>query len=842
MRAMVPLPLRFALRELRGGLSGFVVFLACIALGVAAIAAVGSVSRAMTDGLARQGQAILGGDMAFTLVQRQASPEERAFLAGKGTVSEIASLRGMARKTDGSDQTLVEIKAIDAAYPLYGRLVVVEGGTQPAAERPLDAVADEELFTRLGLKVGDTINVGSAQLRLSGMIADEPDKLATGLGFGPRLMLSEAGLAKTELIQPGSLVQWSYRLKLPPSDDAAVARITEEANKTFPQAGWQIRTRDDASPGLKRNIGQFAQYLTLVGLAALIVGGVGVANAVGSFLDVKRPVIATLRSLGAPGRMVVATYLIQIMLIAGLGVAIGLVIGALVPIVALQFLADVLPVGAETGFYPGALAIAAIYGLMTALTFALMPLGQARDIAPTALFRDGAAAARARLRPAFVAAAIASAGILAALAVLLAYDRRIALMFVVAIAAAFLLLRLVGLAVTALARRAPRSSSTEWRFAVGNIHRPGALTHSVVLSLGLGLTVLVTIALIDGSLQRQLTRSLPERAPGFFFLDVQNSELDAFTSFLKQERPDATIESVPMLRGRIIDVAGTPAANVKPAPDIAWVMQGDRGITFSAAPPKNARVVAGNWWATDYAGPPLVSIELGVARGLGLKLGDTITVNVLGRDITATVANLREVEWESLAINFVMVFSPSTFAGAPFSALATLAYPGGDPAADAQLMRDVGKAFPAVTAIRVRDALDRISSILGQLMLAIRVASSIAVAASVLVLAGALAAGHRRRLHDAVILKTLGATRRQLLTAFGLEYGLLGIATALFGVVAGTLAAWGVVAGVMKQSFVFLPSAALGAAVGAVLLTIALGLVGTWRLLGQKAAPVLRNL
>lgn len=840
----LPLPLRFALRELRGGLRGFLVFLACIALGVAAIAAVGSVSRAMTDGLARQGQAILGGDIAFTLVQRQASPEELAFLQKHGAVSEIASLRGMARLADGSDQTLVEIKAVDSAYPLYGALAAGDAVDATAALNAGTALADPELFTRLGVKIGDTIQVGTAKLKLAGQISDEPDKLATGLGFGPRLLVAKNTLDATGLVQPGSLVQWSYRLRLPDgTPDSAVVNLVEAANKDLPKAGWQVRSRDDASPGLKRNISQFAQYLTLVGLAALIVGGVGVANAVGAFMELKRPVIATLRSLGAPGGLVTQLYLIQILLIALLGVAIGLAIGALVPILALQFLADVLPVGAETGIYPSALAYAALYGLLTALTFALVPLGRAGDIAPTALFRDGAAFGKVRPRLAFLIAAIASAAVLAGLAILLAYDRRIALYFVIGVAASFLLLRLVAWAVTALARRAPRLASTEWRLAVGNIHRPGALTGSVVLSLGLGLTVLVTIALIDGNLHRQLTQSLPDRAPSFFFLDVQNSEAPAFVDFLKKEIPDATVESVPMLRGRIIALNKTPADQVTPTPEVAWVLKGDRGVTFSATLPKNSRLSAGKWWAEDYSGPPLVSMEGNAARGLGLKPGDTVTVNVLGREITATIANLREVEWESLAINFVMVFSPSAFAGAPYSVLATLSYPGHvDPTREATLMRDAGKQFPSVTAIRVREALDRISSILDQLMLAIRVASSIALAASVLVLAGALAAGHRQRLYDAVILKTLGATRGQLLKAFGLEYGLLGLATAVFAVLAGSLAAWGVVAGVMGQPFAVFPVTAMAAALIAVTLTIGLGLAGTWRLLGQKAAPVLRNL
>ncbi|MBN8998199.1 MAG: ABC transporter permease, partial [Rhizobiales bacterium] len=762
------LPLRFALRELRGGLGGFAVFLACIALGVAAIAAVGSVSQAMMDGLEREGRSILGGDIAFTLVQRQASPAERAFLDRSGEVSEIATLRGMARRVDGADQTLVEVKAVDGAYPLYGQVELAQG----ADPGDLDALADRELLTRLDLKVGDAIDLGSARLRLSGTIASEPDKLATGLGFGPRLLVTRAGLDAAKLIQPGSLVQWSYRVKLPANADPAA--VEAAAKQAFPDAGWQIRSRDDASPGLRRSIEQFTQYLTLVGLAALVVGGVGVANAVAAFIDAKRNVIATLRAIGAETGFVVQLYLIQILLIAAVGVVAGLVLGALVPVVAMRFLADFLPVGSASSLYPAPLAIAALYGLVTAVTFVLLPLGRIPDIAPAALFRDASGIERGRLRLAFLAAALAAGALLAAVAVWFAYDRRIAAIFVVAIVAAFLVLRAVGWGLATAARAAPRPRGVEARLAIGNLHRPGALTQSVLLSLGLGLALVVTLALIDGSLQNRLRGSLPEDAPSFFFLDVQNSAVDAFTAMLRREAPDGHVESVPMLRGRITRVAGVPSDQVKPAADSAWALQGDRGITFSATPPKNSRLVEGEWWNGGDGGKALVSMEVGVAKGLGLKLGDTITVNVLGREITATVASLRAVEWESLAINFVMVFSPSTFAGAPFTVLTTLSLPGApDAVREAQLMRDVARAYPTVTAIRVREALDRVSAILGQLMVAIRAASSVALAASVLVLAGAIAAGLQGRMHDTVVLKTLGATRRQLLTAFGLEYGLL---------------------------------------------------------------------
>jgi len=286
-----------------------------------------------------------------------------------------------------------------------------------------------------------------------------------------------------------------------------------------------------------------------------------------------------------------------------------------------------------------------------------------------------------------------------------------------------------------------------------------------------------------------------------------------------------------------------PVEQIKAQEQVAWVLDGDRGITYADQVPEGSQIVAGEWWPADHRGKPLVSFEREVAAGLGLDVGDEILVNVLGRNIAATIANLRQVEWRSLGINFVMVFSPNTFAGAPHTHLATVTFPNGaGTAREAAILRDTAKAFPLVTSVRVKDALEAVNTIVAQLVTAIRGASSIALAASLLVLAGALAAGHRARLYDAVVLKTLGATRSRLIGAYALEYGVLGLATALFGLLAGTVAAWLIVTRVMNLAFTFEPAGALVAASLAVVAAIGLGLLGTLRILGQKPAPYLRNL
>ncbi|MBB3313519.1 putative ABC transport system permease protein [Rhizobium sp. BK196] len=840
----ISLAFRLALRELRGGLKGFYIFLACIALGTAAIAAVNSVSQSITDTIASQGQELLAGDIRFELNNREATPEEMNFLRGLGEVSVSTGLRSMARKPDGSDQALVEVKAVDDAYPLYGTfeaapnyplpsLLSGEGGTYGAVVAPL-------LLERLGLQIGDELLLGNVKLSITGTVKTEPDALSEGFGFAPRMLVSRNALQASGLIQTGSLVEHVYKIKL--EDRSMMSGIQARATREFPSAGWSVRTSDRAAPSLTENITRFSQFLTLVGLTALIVGGVGVANAVRAFLDAKRTTIATFKCLGAPAAVVVWIYLFQIAIIAAVGILIGLVLGALSPMLAAQFLAQFLPVSTDPTLYPGALLLAALFGMLTMLAFAILPLGHAREVPATALFREQGFEARRLPSWPYVLLAMLFIAALAGLAILTAYDRFIAVVFVAAIIFAFVILRLVAVLIAWLARRSPRVNSPALRLAIGNIHRPGALTPSVVLSLGLGLALLVTLTLIDGNLRQQLTGRMNEGAPNFFFVDIQSAEVDAFRNLIHTQSPNGKLMEVPMLRGRIIAFNGQDVTKMNVPATGRWVLNGDRGITYEESLPENSALTEGQWWGKDYSGEPLVSFSAEEARELGLKIGDTVTVNVLGRNITAKIANLRRVEWESLSINFVMVFSPNTFRGAPHAWLATLTDPASTETEDAAILKSVTNAYPTITSVRVKDAIDIVNQLVGELATAIRAAASVALIASVLVLAGALAAGNRARTHDAVVLKTLGATRIMLIRAFSYEYLILGVATAIFALFAGGVAAWFIVSRIMHLPSSFMPDVAGLTLATALVLTVGIGLIGTWRILGQKAAPVLREL
>lgn len=841
----LPAAVRLALRELRGARRGFGVFLGCLVLGVTAIAGIGSFAGALTQGLEKEGRVILGGDIGLTVVQREMTAEERALLTPHGTLASTTLLRAMARTTDG-EAALAEVKAVDATYPLVGTVEI--DPPMPLAEALAErgglygAVADPVLLGRLGLKVGDRLGLGDATLEVRAALEREPDKLATGLGLGARLLVAQAVLPSTGLVQPGSLVRNSYRLRLDDPSAASLAAVMGAVREPLGKAGFEVRTRDGATPQLARNVARISQFLTLVALTALLVGGVGVANAVASHLAGKTQAIATLKAVGATRRDIFLTYGVEIAVIAAVGIGIGLCLGAALPFVATAAIGALVPFPLSPSLDPAALALAALYGLLVAALFSALPLARAQEARVSALFRDGIGEARVRVSLAAKALVGVLGLALVALALATSDDTRAAAIFIAAAAAVFVLLRGVASGLMALARRAPRPREAAVRLALGNIHRPGALTPSVVLSLGLGLSLLVGISLIDASLRHELAGPMRDQAPSFFFVDVPSGEEAEFRAFLDVQAPGAAVKAVPMLRGRITQVKDIPAEEVKPRPDAAWVLQSDRGISSSATVPEGSRVVAGEWWSAD-AAEPFVSFDAELAAGLGLAVGDTVTVNVLGRGITARIANLREVKWERLGINFVMVFSPSTFAGAPHTVLATLAFPdGGDTAREVALLRAVAARFPAITTVRVKETLEEAQRMLDNLSLGIRAASLVTLITSVLVLAGALAAGRERRIYDAVVLKTLGATRGRLALAYGLEYAGLGIATALVAAAAGTLAAWGVVTQVMEIPFTFAPLPAAGAVAGALVVTLGIGLLGTLRALSAPPARVLRHL
>lgn len=839
--ARLPVWLRLSLRELRSGLSGFYVFVACVALGVMVISGVSALSDALRAGFESQGEVILGGDVTLTRTHTRATAAERSWLASRGRSSETGTMRAMARTPDSSEQALVEIKGVDGAYPLVGKVGLQDGKDLAAAVHAVRGAAVEQLLLeRLRLKVGDSVAIGQIEVPITAVIASEPDTITDRLTYGPRILVSLETFEATQLVRPGSLVRWRYALKL--NDVAGMPTFKTGVAGALPEAGFIVTDRRDPAPQVTRTLERLRQFLTLIGLTALIVGGVGVANAVSTFVDKRRKVIATFRSLGATSRTVLAIFLTQIMTIAMLGILIGLALGYVVPVVLNALYGAALPIQAEVTLNGGTLLTATAYGLLVTLVFTLWPLGQAELVRASVLFRDEVAGASVWPRRSIIALTVGLGLLLALLAVLSSDSREIALYFCGGLVLVFAVFLALGTAVAWAARSIPRSRRPELALAIGSLGAPGGLTRSVVLSLGLGLSLLVAVALADTSLIRELSGRIPEQSPNYYVLDLTKAEAPAFAELVRREAPDARIEDAPMLRGRLVSLRGTPVDQIKAPPEAQWVLSGDRGLTYSVAVPDGSTVVQGSWWPADYDGEALVSFEAELAAKLGLAVGDSVTVNVLGRNVAARISNLRQVKWESLTINFVMVFSPNTLRAAPHNLLATIALPkDASLELEGRIGRAIGKAFPSVTAIRVKDALDAFNAIFAKVMTAVRVAGSVTLVAGALVLAGAFATAQRRRTKQAVILKTLGATQRRIIVSHLIEYGILATITGLLAVLVGSIAAWLALTQVMEVELSFSWMAVAQALALATGLIALFGGLGTWRVLRARPLPQLRT-
>ncbi|MFC7737192.1 ABC transporter permease [Roseomonas sp. GCM10028921] len=829
---------RLARRELRGGVRGLRIVLACLALGVASIAAVGTLRAAVEAGLAADGARLIGGDVAVAN-SRPFPPEARRWMEARGArVSEVVTMRAMAVAPSG-DRTLVELKAVDSAYPLVGELAIDPPGPlgEGSGGRP-PVVLDPLVVERLGLSPSAEVRIGEARFALRGALVSEPDKVAGPAVLGPRAIIPLPALGAAGLIQPGSLVTYEIRAALPAGADAP-GFVAALRTQPFADNGWRLRDASQGQPGVNRFLDQGASFLVLAGLTALLVGGIGVATGVRSWLEQRARTIATLRCLGAPAGVIFATYLIQVLGLALLGIAIGLVAGYALTWAGAAALADALPVPPRLGLYPLPLLLAAIYGLLTALAFALWPLGRARDIPGAALFREGVQpTAGARPRIGLLLANAAAVALLVGLVVATAERPLFALSFCAAALGTLALFRLAAAGLQAVARRIPVRRRPSVRLGLANLHRPGAPTALMLVSLGIGLSTLAAIALIQGNLRQQITESLPDAAPSFYFIDIQSDQAGEFERVTTAVPGVTEVRRVPSLRARISAVNGVPADQVQATEETRWALRGDRGLTYSATPPEGTRIVQGQWWASDYRGEPLVSLDERLARGWNAGPGSTITVNVLGRDIPLRVTSTRDIEWRGLGLNFTMIASPGLLEAAPHTHIATVR---GDPARDATLLRTVTDAFPNVTGIRVRDALDALAALLRRLGTALSSTAAVTLLSGLLVLAGAVAAGQRRRIRDAVVLKTLGATRSQIRRAWLVEFGLLGLVAGLVAAAVGTAASWGVTRFVMRADWTFLPGTLAGTIALCVVLTLAMGYAGTALALRAKAAPLLRN-
>ncbi len=824
--------LRLAIRDLRAGGRGLWLLLVCLFLGTAALAGIGSLSASITGALDDQSRQLLGGDLELRVSQRRPTVEENAAFAAYGRTSEAVSVNTMAQPVTGGAPALVNLRAANDAWPLVGRFTLKPGALKPRPHGNEVAVAPA-LAERLDLKVGDPVRVGAARMRIIGLIASEPDTL--GFSFGPTALVDMAGLDATQVIQPGSLYQTRTRILLRPGLDAA--NVGDAIVRRYPSAGWTARTPAEAAGNTKRSIDQLGQFLLLVGLAALAIAGIGIGSGVSAYLDRKSRMIATLKVLGAQSRTIATLFLAQIGLVAGVAITGGLALGAAVPWIVGALAGSALPVPPRLALYFGPLATAAGLSLLVALLFSLPALARARSIPATSLLRDAITTVR---RPTLtvLAGMAAILVLLVALAVLTASDRSIALGFVAAIFVLVLLLWLLGFGLRRLLVRLPRPRSPLFRLALANLHRPGAATDRLVVALGLGFSLFVALAVIDTSLSSELASAAPAKAPRFFAIDVQPEEEGIFRAAIRHAAPGAIIEAVPSLRGSIVALKGQRVTEMKTLPEGAWILRGDRTITWSATVSPRNKVVAGEWWPHDYNGPPLISLEDRAAEQLGLKVGDTITVAVLGVEVPARIAALRKVDWQGLGLNFALIFSPGYIQEAPHGILASVYAP---PGRDGAVAASVAKTLPSVTMLRTGDVIGQVSELLGRIAIAIRAAAAVTVVAGIVVLIGAVTASGQARRYDTVVLKLLGGSRAQLLGGQAIEYALLALLLAAVALLIGTAGGWYVVTQVLDLTWSPDPLTVTATLAAAIITTLGIGIASSLPALRATPATGLRT-
>lgn len=839
--------LRVPLIDLKLDLRQFGVLIACLALGVAAIATVGSVGAALQAAIARDSRGFLGGDVEASIGYRPANPDEQALFARLGKVTEVVEVTS--RASAGTASALIALRAVDGAYPLVGAVDVTPGPGRSG--RLIDllgttnglpgAVADPLLYDRLAVKPGDTIRIGEASYRLTGTLDALPDQAARGFSIGATVLVAIDSLPATGLIVPGALLRYRYKIDLGGADPAKAA----DALKTgLTDAGWQVRTPREATANLTRYLDIFDRFLVLVGLSALLVGGVGVANAAAAYIGDRERSIAVMMSLGATGRRILVHFLLQMMLLALLGTLLGVALGAASTLLLLPVLGSYLTIALPAAIYPLPLATGLGFGLLTAFVFAYLPLIAASRLRPALLFRAAGGLAampfgfRALLSPRRGGPLLLGVALLLGLALVTTDEPQLVGWYVLGAAGAFVVLRLVAFLLQRLMRLLPVARRLVPRLALRNIHRPGAPTPTVILSLGLGLTLMLSIALVEASVRGQLSGAVAEDAPSFVLVNVDKATVTQLQDFAKADGRVTSLSFVPFLRGIVTKIDGQPIAAIARFTDAdRRRLGGDQSLSWRGDLPPGDSVLDGKWWPLDYKGAPVLSLDEDFARPLGLKVGDTLEIAISGRPVTATVANIRHVFWQNASLSFDILFSPGLIQGAPQTFMGALKAP---PAAEVGVQAALVQKFPALGFIPVSEALTQISSVVGSLANAVAMVGAVALVSGVFVLAGALAAGRRQREADAVVMKVLGATRRQLLLAFVLEYGLLGLLATAVAAGLGALGGWLVVTRTMQLGFVFDGGLVALVAAGAMALTIVTGLLTTGAALAGKPAAFLR--
>ena len=830
---------QMAIRELRSGISGFRIFLICLVLGVGTITAVGTVKSGIEFAIIEKGSELLGGDAEAEFTYRSANTEELNWLKSiSQNISEILEFRSMASVIrDGqNERALTQIKAIDDKYPLVGDVQLSSGlALQDMLSQPNSAIMESDLVSRLGISIGDTFRLGLTEFILRDIILTSPDDAGANFGLGPRTIVKTEDLKTSGLIAPGTLFSAKYRLQIDPSENLDSLEIL--AKTKFESNGMRWRDSRNGAPGISEFVTRLSAFFIMVGLAGLIVGGVGIGSAVKSYLNRKISTIAVLRSLGATNLQIFMTYFIQLAIISLLGIALGLSLGASAPHILAPFLKVIIPLPIDIVFSIKPIFEAAIYGAIIATLFTLWPLSRCENIQTAALFREMNLLSDSLPRLKYLVWSLGLLIILLITSALFNQNPKLtswfALGFIVALLALFLSARILMQIIKKLARFVKGRPSTRWALASMGGTQEG--TSNSLLAIGLGLTVLAIIGQVDGNLRTSINNDLPEVAPSYFVTDIQKSQIEEIRRILNSYNGVNSFDEAPMLRGIITKI------NNKQASEVAgdhWVIRGDRGITYFEELPERFNLTEGQLWPRDYSGKTQISFAAEQAEELGLGLGDSITVNIMGKEITGEITSLRDVDFSTAGIGFVIAMNPSALKNAPHSFITTIY---ANIESEMEIFNTLSRKFPNITLIKVRNVIERVSDLMGSIATASSYGALTTLATGFLVLLGSAASGQSARSYDAAILKTLGATQKDLIISYIIRFSLIGVTAGFVATFFAICGAWGITTYVLELPFQIIWPTVFLVIIGGLVANLLAGLYFAIQSLKARPAKFLRS-
>lgn len=831
-------------RESRGGRARLAFFALCLAVGVAAVVAVAGFSTSLRMGLRTEAKRLLAADLKVE--GRRQIPEpvfERLAAEPDAAVTRVAELITVVVAPASGRSQVVELKAVTGKFPFYGELLLEPA--RPLAELVAGggAVAAPELLDRLGLAVGDPLSVGGRTFELRAVVRSEPDRLGTAFALGPRLFVAGEDLAATGLAEQGSRVEWRALVRLPEgSGDARVETLAAALRAALPDpAYYRVETSVQGQPELRRGLDRTERFLGVVALLSLLVGGIGVAQTVRTWMAARLDSIAVWKALGGTPRELALLYLGQTVLLAlagsALGVAAGLAIERSLPALLAGLLPD-LPASAPRW---GAAGRGLALGVGVALVFALGPLVAALRVpAARVLRRDVEPLPLGRALAALLGLAT-FAGV-AAFATLQAKSAAHGALFAAGLALTALALALGARLLVALARRAPRLAlPLPLRHGLAALGRPGSASVAAIVALGLGTLVVVGMRTIEQGLSDRLRADLPTDAPTTFLIDIQPSQWPGVRAEI--ERAGATrVDSVPVVMARLAAIDGRPVRELAERQatggardERRWALTREQRLTYLERLPEDNEIVAGRLWGDPELAE--VSIEEEFARDLGIQLGARLIFDVQGVPVELAVTSIRKVRWESFGINFFLVVEPGVLERAPQMRIAAVRVPAG---AERELQDRLAASYPNVTLFAIRDVLEKVAAVLDRIGVGVRFLGGFTAAAGIAILAGAIAAGAALRGREVALVKSLGMTRGGVAALFATEYALAGLLAGAIGAAGGTALAAAVLERGMDIPWRAAPAIPLVAVAGAALLAIAAGLAASLRPLAARPLDSLR--